>query len=207
MHRPVRNPGAMRAANYAASELTWPRCPVFTNFGPTCSQIVLGRNRGRLMGSERPRARRVKETGKKRAVLGKQWSSDWARAGVCGLERRNGFARTKERTNMKTIVTLAIVALFAATAARAEVITKGGATALVKSPTIQTPAPVATAMVCPKCKSEFASVTAPAFKGTTPATATVERHACANCGTKWVTTGHGKAKVETAVHTCGGCKS
>jgi hypothetical protein len=108
---------------------------------------------------------------------------------------------------MKTIVTLAIVALFAATAARAEVITKGGAAGLMKAPNIQTEAPAAVAMLCPKCKSEFASVTVPTFKGTAPATATVERHACAGCGNKWITSGHGKAKVETAVHTCGGCKS
>ena len=108
---------------------------------------------------------------------------------------------------MKTIVTLAIVALLAATAARAEVITKGGAARLMKAPNIRTEAPPAAAMVCLKCKSEFVSVTVPTFKGTAPATTTVERHACASCGTKWVTSGHGKAKVETAVHTCGDCKS
>jgi len=113
----------------------------------------------------------------------------------------------KEELNMKTIITLAIVALFAATAARAEVITKGGAAGLMKAPNIRTEAPVAVAMLCPKCKSEFASVTVPTFKGTAPVTATVERHACASCGNKWVTSGHGKAKVETAVHTCGDCKS
>jgi hypothetical protein len=114
----------------------------------------------------------------------------------------------KKELNMKTIVTLAIVALFAATVAGAEVVTKGGATGLMKASNIRTEAPIAAAMLCSKCKSEFASVTVPAFKGTTAAaTATVERHACAGCGNKWVTSGHGKAKVETAVHTCGDCKS
>ena len=108
---------------------------------------------------------------------------------------------------MKTIVTLAIVALFAATAAHAEVITKGGATGLMKAPNTRTEAPIAAAMSCSKCKSEFVSLTVPTFKGTAPATATVERHACASCGNTWVTSGHGKAKVETAVHTCGSCKS
>jgi hypothetical protein len=49
-------------------------------------------------------------------------------------------------------------------------------------------------------------VKVPTFKGSTPETALVERHACASCGTKWATTGHGKAKVDVAVHTCGGCK-
>ena len=105
---------------------------------------------------------------------------------------------------MKTIITLAIVALFAATAARAEVITKGGASALMKAPAVKTGAPIA-AMKCALCKSEFVTVKAPAFKGTAPAAATLERHACASCGNKWVTIGHGKAKVEVAVHTCGGC--
>jgi len=105
---------------------------------------------------------------------------------------------------MKTIVTLAIVALFAATAARAEVITKGGASALLRPPAVKAGAPAA-AMKCALCKSEFVTVTAPAFKGTSPAAATVERHACASCGNKWMTTGHGKAKVEVSVHTCGGC--
>jgi transcription elongation factor Elf1 len=62
-------------------------------------------------------------------------------------------------------------------------------------------------MNCPKCKSEFVTVTTPAFKGNTPVTRLVERHACPDCGTKRVSTGYGKAKVETVVHTCGGCKS
>ena len=106
--------------------------------------------------------------------------------------------------NMKTIVTLAIVALFAATAARAEVITKGGASALLKAPAVNAGA-AATAMKCALCKSEFVTVKTPAFKGTAPAAATLERHACASCGTKWVASGHGKAKIDVAVHTCGGC--
>ena len=85
---------------------------------------------------------------------------------------------------MKTIVTLAIVALFAATAARAEVITKGGASALFKSPTIRTATSASGAMNCAQCKSKFGTVAVPAFKGTASATATVERHACASCGNK-----------------------
>ena len=104
---------------------------------------------------------------------------------------------------MKTIVTLAIVALFAATAARADVITKGSASSLTKAPAAKTGAPVA-AMKCALCKSEFVGVKVPSFKGS-PSSVTVERHACASCGNKWVTTGHGKAKADVAVHTCGGC--
>lgn len=106
---------------------------------------------------------------------------------------------------MKTIITLAIVALLSATAARADVITKGGASGLMKAPTVKAGTPAA-AMKCALCKSEFITVKVPASKGSVPATSLIERHACASCGTKWVTTGHGKAKAEVAVHTCGGCK-
>jgi uncharacterized protein with PIN domain len=108
---------------------------------------------------------------------------------------------------MKTITTLAIAALFATTVAGAEVITKGGAAQLAKAPYTRTETAAPAVMPCPNCKSEFATVTAPTFKGSAPATATVERHACSNCQTKMVTSGHGKAKVETAAHSCGGCKS
>jgi hypothetical protein len=105
---------------------------------------------------------------------------------------------------MKTIVILAIGALFAATAARAEVITKGGASALLKASPVKAEA-AAPAMKCAMCKSEFVTVKTPAFKGSSPTSVTVERHACVSCGTKWVTSGNGKAKTEVAVHTCGGC--
>lgn len=116
------------------------------------------------------------------------------------MDRRN---KEKEE-NMKTIITLAIVALVSTTAARAEVITKGGASALLKAPTVTDGTPIA-AMKCATCKSEFVTVKLLTFKGSTPETALIERHACASCGNKWVTAGHGKAKVEVAVHTCGGC--
>jgi len=111
---------------------------------------------------------------------------------------------------MKTIVTLAIVALFAATAtaAHTDVITKGGASRLMKAPSVQTETPaLAVPMNCPKCKSEFVSVTVPRNKAISPSSVLVERHACPSCVNKWVTSGHGKAKVLTTVHTCGGCKS
>ena len=105
---------------------------------------------------------------------------------------------------MKTIVALTILALFAATAARADVITKGGASALLKTSAVKAES-AAPAMKCAMCKSEFVTVTAPSFKGSTPGSIIIERHACVSCGNKWVTSGHGKAKVELAVHTCGGC--
>lgn len=107
---------------------------------------------------------------------------------------------------MKTTVTLAIAALLAATAAHAEVITKGGASGLMKATAPQTGKP-APAMKCADCVSEFVIVKVPTFKGTVPGTAILERHGCKACGTKWVTTGHGKAKVDVAVHTCASCKS
>jgi len=107
---------------------------------------------------------------------------------------------------MKTTITLAIVALLAATAARADVITKGGASGLMKAPAfVRTEAP-ASGMKCATCTSEFVTVKVPTFKRGEPGTAIVERHACKTCGTKWVTTGHGKAKVEVAEHTCKACK-
>jgi hypothetical protein len=111
---------------------------------------------------------------------------------------------------MKTLITLVIAAIVSATAANAEVITKGGYSGLHKAPAPNSVAAAAkpmAPMACGNCKSEFVTATAPAFKGTTPSTSTVERHACASCGNKWITSGHGKAKVDVAVHTCGGCKS
>ena len=107
---------------------------------------------------------------------------------------------------MKQIITIAVATLVVAFAAQAEVVTKGGAAGLVKSPAVRSEAPAAKTMGCTMCKSEFAKVPALTFKGTAPAAVTVERHECPTCGTKWVSTGHGKAKVESAVHTCGSCK-
>lgn len=106
---------------------------------------------------------------------------------------------------MKTIITLTIVAILGAAALRAEVSTKGGASALLQAPAVKAGAPLA-AMKCATCKSDFVTVRVPSFKGSMPETALVERHGCGSCGTKWATSGHGKAKVDAAVHTCGGCK-
>ncbi len=107
-----------------------------------------------------------------------------------------------------TTITIAMATFIAATAAFADITAKGGATALSKGTVVQpgNAAPAA-AMNCPKCKSQMATVAVPGFKANEPKMATIQRHGCGDCGTKWVTTGHGKAKVETAVHTCGGCKS
>lgn len=105
---------------------------------------------------------------------------------------------------MKAIITLSIVALAAALSARADISAKGGAAGLMKSLEPKTGAPAA-AMSCGGCKSAFVRVTAPAFKGTSPTAALVERHGCGSCGTQWMTTGHGKAKADVAAHTCSGC--
>ena len=105
---------------------------------------------------------------------------------------------------MKTILTTALVAVVIALGVRADVISKGGASALVKAPAVSTEA-APTPMKCGMCKSEFATVQTPASKGTAPTASTVEKHGCASCVTTFNTTGHGKAKVETAVHGCNGC--
>ena len=105
------------------------------------------------------------------------------------------------------MITLVIAALFVTVAGRAEVVTKGGASGLMKAPTVRSEAPGAMAMSCPKCQSEFSTVAVLSFKGAGPSTVIRERHACSHCENKWVTTGHGKTKVETAVHACAGCKS
>jgi len=107
----------------------------------------------------------------------------------------------RERKNMKTILTLTVVGLISL-AASAEVATKGGASGLMKAPPTKTGAQV-TEMKCALCKSEFVNVKVLSFKGS-PSSVLVERHGCVLCSNEWVTTGHGKAKTEVAVHTC--CK-
>lgn len=109
---------------------------------------------------------------------------------------------------MKSYLAIGLVTMLAATAARAEVMTKGGAAGLFNAPATRSAATAIPRSGCGACcKSEFRTLTVPTFKGTTPRTVTVENHACPNCGTEWVSSGHGKARTETAVHACGGCKS
>ena len=105
---------------------------------------------------------------------------------------------------MKTILATALIALVITLGTRAEVISKGGSSALLKAPAGATAAAPA-AMKCGMCKSEFATITTSGSKGTTPSVSKVERHGCAACTTSHVTTGQGKAKVETAVHGCKSC--
>lgn len=105
---------------------------------------------------------------------------------------------------MKTIIATALIALVITLGVRAEVITKGGASALLKTPIVSTEAAPA-AMKCAMCKSEFVTIKTPVSKGTAPVVSTLEKHACTSCVTRHVTSGHGKAKVETAVHGCKGC--
>jgi hypothetical protein len=121
-------------------------------------------------------------------------------------DQKDEMDSSDELKIMKTILTLAIAILLSATVSRADVLTKGGVSALAKGPSVSV-GTAAPAMKCAGCKSEFATVSAPNFKGSAPVASTVERHGCASCGTKWVTTGHGKAQVVKAVHTCGDCKS
>jgi len=105
---------------------------------------------------------------------------------------------------MKTIITTALIALAVTFGTRAEVVSKGGASALLQAPTVRAGAALP-AMKCNMCKSEFATMKTPVSKGTTPAISTIEIHRCASCVTTFTTTGHGKAKIETAVHGCNGC--
>ena len=81
---------------------------------------------------------------------------------------------------------------------------KGGATQLMRP----SPAPAATeytAMSCPKCTSEWVTRAEVTTKGTTPITATYERHGCNGCATTIATSGFGKAKTEVTSHKCSGC--
>ena len=63
-------------------------------------------------------------------------------------------------------------------------------------------------MSCPKCKDTYATVVEKTFKAVKPEELkTMNIHLCAACDTKIVTTGQGKAAVDTVVHTCKTCGS
>jgi ribosomal protein L44E len=68
-------------------------------------------------------------------------------------------------------------------------------------------------MSCPKCKDIWVRVVEPTFKGgraTQVGAGTarmVSEHLCPGCGTTRVTSGHGKTKTTTLVHTCSQCGS
>ena len=129
--------------------------------------------------------------------------SKWSRN---NKQKRNSM---KIRFNKAARITGLAAALFllgslAGEVRAADVTAKGGATQLMRPST----APVAseyTAMSCPKCTSEWVTRTEVTTKGTTPVTATVEKHGCNGCATTIATSGFGKAKTEVTSHKCTGC--
>jgi hypothetical protein len=98
-----------------------------------------------------------------------------------------------------TLGMLAALSLIAS--ANAEVITKGGAGALLRGPVVRTERNAT--MACGKCKSEFTTRTERAPKGAELRKVFVEHHLCASCKTTIVTRGVGKAKADVTKHECG----
>lgn len=110
--------------------------------------------------------------------------------------------REKGKDNMKTLKTFALLAALSLIApANADVVTKGGAGALLRTPAVSTErnAP----MACGKCKSTFTTRAERAPKGGEVRYVFVENHLCTSCKTTIVTRGEGKAKSEVANHECG----
>lgn len=111
---------------------------------------------------------------------------------------------------MKTVRNIIIgaslaLALMLMTAAQADVVTKGGASQLIKK-SEPASAPATSVMACPKCKSEFTVRTDKLARGATKPTAIVEKHLCDKCGTKLTTVGTGKQAKQLAMHTCTTCR-
>jgi len=81
---------------------------------------------------------------------------------------------------------------------------RGGAGDLVKQGTPATQV-TQTAMVCPKCKSEWLLKTDLTARGATKPAYLTEKHLCGKCGTELKTSGTGKQAKQLAVHVCGNC--
>lgn len=97
------------------------------------------------------------------------------------------------------------VAWLLVSSAQADVITKGGASELIKKAE-PVSAPASTVMACPKCKSEFTVRTDTFARGSTKPTTIVEKHLCGKCATELTTTGTGKQAKQLALHTCVTCR-
>ena len=106
---------------------------------------------------------------------------------------------------MKSTLLLAVlsVALAFTASSRAEVITKGGASALM--PKRAASVERNKSMNCAKCTSDFYTAEVRAPKGSRPETVIIEKHRCEGCATRIETRGFGKAKNDVAVHTCSTC--
>lgn len=110
---------------------------------------------------------------------------------------------------MKTLRNIIIgsslaVALALITSAQADVITKGGASGLLKK-TEPVSGPVAVAMACPNCSSQFLVRTDQFARGATKPPTIVEKHLCNKCSTALTTVGTGKQAKQLALHTCATC--
>lgn len=107
--------------------------------------------------------------------------------------------------NTLLLAVLSAVIAFAASA-RAEVITKGGASLLTpkRAPSVEQNKPV---MSCAKCTSDYYVGEVRAPKGSRPETVLIEKHRCEGCATRIETRGFGKAKTDVAVHTCSTCNT
>lgn len=86
---------------------------------------------------------------------------------------------------------------------------KGGATRLLElSGRLVTPKVELAAskpMSCAKCKDEYVTRVDRTARGANKTTITVANHLCGGCNNEWIVSGHGKAKISTAAHTCTSC--
>jgi hypothetical protein len=60
----------------------------------------------------------------------------------------------------------------------------------------------ATAVNCPKCTDRIITVVQTPVRGVGVQTKQIAQHQCSDCTKKFVTEGHGKARVTKAVHLC-----
>jgi hypothetical protein len=110
----------------------------------------------------------------------------------------------KKLHNMVMASSLAVAWLFVSSA-QADVVTKGGASQLMKKAE-PISAPASTVMACPKCKSEFTVRTDNFARGSTKPATIVEKHLCGKCATELTTVGTGKQAKQLALHTCVTCR-
>jgi hypothetical protein len=60
----------------------------------------------------------------------------------------------------------------------------------------------ATTVTCPKCTDRIITVVQTPVRGVGVQTKQIAQHQCSDCTKKFVTEGHGKARVTKAVHLC-----
>lgn len=116
-----------------------------------------------------------------------------------GQKMKTTGSFTKILTTSSIVLAIGLMTAFTSTAAAQE----KGATMLLQSKA----APAATAeagvMSCSKCKDSVVTITErPTKTGAKANTYTVTRHECPGCKNTVALSGHGKAAVQTAGHTC-----